>query len=396
MADTALLAFSTDFESCLSVYEALVEYEKPSILVVDDDITNVMLLESVLKKEGYHILRASNGAEAFRVAQANVPDLILLDIMMPEVDGFTACRYLQQDSATTDIPVIFLSALEDVESKVMAFDIGAVDYIAKPFQKLEVLARVRLHLKLNMAKRALITVQTEKFKQLHDAQRAMLVSPCDMPEAKFGVTYSPLHEVGGDFYDVLPISDNVFGYFVADVSGHDLEASFTTPAIKVLMAQHASLPYTPVETIKNVNSVLHTMMRDGNHMTASYACLNRPAGQLEVISAGHPPVLYTTPNGDMEYLDSKGDVLGVFDSVCFTPVKRSVSEGDRFFVYSDGLIENFHEERKTREQGLQQLSRAVIQSQHLPIDQAVDQIFKDVLAGEAVMEDDIVLLGVEV
>ena len=372
------------------------QYEKPSILVVDDDINNVMLLESVLKREGYRTLRASNGAEAFRAAKSKLPDLILLDIMMPEVDGFAACKLLQQDSATTDIPVICLSALEDVDSKVTALDIGAVDYVAKPFQKQEVLARVRLHLKLNMAKRALISIQTQKFKQLQDAQLALLVSPSDLPEAKFGVSYSPLHEVGGDFYDVLNISDDVFGYFVADVSGHDLEASFTTPAIKVLMAQHASVLYTPVETMKNANSVLNTMMSNGNHMTASYVCLNRRVGQLEVVSAGHPPVLYVTADGDMEYFDSTGDVLGAFASVCFAPVRRTVSEGDRFFIYSDGLIESFQQESKTRKQGLQQLSEAVLQSRHLPIGQAVDHVFKDVLSGEAAMEDDIVLLGVEV
>lgn len=374
----------------------MVQYEKPSILIVDDDITNVMLLESVLKRDGYHTLRASNGAEAIRAARSKLPDLILLDIMMPEVDGFTACRQLQQESATTDIPVIFLSALEDVDSKVAAFDMGAVDYVAKPFQKQEVLARVRLHLKLNMARRALIALQTERFKQLHEAQLALLVSPGDLPEAKFGVSYSPLHEVGGDFYDVLNITENVFGYFVADVSGHDFEASFTTPALKALMAQQTGLLYTPTETMKNVNSVLHTMMHNGNHMTASYACLNRRAGQLEVVSAGHPPVLYVTADGDMTFLESTGDVLGAFDSVCFTPVKRTVSQGDRFFIYSDGLIESFQQEGKTREQGLEQLSEAVLRNQAHPINEAVDHVFQDVLSGEGMMEDDCVLLGVEV
>ena len=88
------------------------EYEKPSILVVDDDVTNVMLLESLLKKEGYQTLRASDGEEAFHTAKSKLPDLILLDIMMPKVDGFTACKQLQQESATTDIPIIFLSAVE--------------------------------------------------------------------------------------------------------------------------------------------------------------------------------------------------------------------------------------------------------------------------------------------
>ena len=198
--------------------------KRPSILVVDDDATNVMVLESMLKKEGYRTLRAGNGREAMEIAKKRKPDLILLDIMMPEIDGFQACRTLQQDSTTTDIPVIFLSALDEVDSKVKAFDIGAVDYVGKPFHKAEVLARVRLHLKLNLSRVQALQAQTEKLQQLHEAQQAILVTPADMPHAKFGVSYSPLHEAGGDFYDVLTISDDIFGYFVADISGHDLKA----------------------------------------------------------------------------------------------------------------------------------------------------------------------------
>jgi phosphoserine phosphatase RsbU/P len=370
--------------------------EKPSILIVDDDATNVMLLESMLKKEGYLTLRAHDGGQAFETAKAQQPDLILLDIMMPQVDGFQACRLLQQETQTTDIPVIFLSALDDVDCKVKAFDIGAVDYVGKPFHKAEVLARVRLHLKLHMSRNAAIEVQTDRLRQLHDAQQAILVSPKDIPDARFGVSFSPLHEAGGDFYDVVRISDSIFGYFVADISGHDLGASFTTPAIKVLLAQYASPLYTAVETVKGLNGVLSTILSDGHHLTASYARLNRAAGTLEVVSAGHPPVLVVSKQGPAEFLEVAGDVLGVFKNVCFDPVEKIVSAGDRFFMYSDGLIERFQRIRKNRSEGLEQLAEVALRHRSLPMAEAVNRMYRDLLPDESILEDDIVLMGVEV
>lgn len=369
---------------------------RPTILVVDDDATNVMVLESMLKKEGYRTLRAADGRQAVEMAKDQRPHLILLDIMMPEIDGFQACRTLQQESATTDIPVIFLSALDEVDSKVKAFDIGAVDYVGKPFHKAEVLARVRLHLKLNLSRKQALAMQTEKLQQLHEAQQAILVTPEDLPGAKFGISYSPLHEAGGDFYDVLSISEDIFGYFVADISGHDLKASFTTPAIKVLLAQHASPVYTATDTVKNVNGVLSTVLKEGDHITASYVRLNRASGVLELVNAGHPPILFITNDGAVEYLETTGDVLGVFETVCFDPLERNVQPGDRFFIFSDGMIENFTQDRHARQEGLSRLAETILQRNDQPIAETVKHVYNDVFHDEALLEDDIVLMGVEI
>ncbi len=369
---------------------------RPTILIVDDDATHLMVLESMLKKEGYRTLCAGNGREAIDTARLEKPDLILMDIMMPEIDGFQACRLLQQDSLTTDIPVIFLSILDAVDSKVKAFDIGAVDYVGKPFHKAEVLARVRLHLKLRLSRFQALQVQAEKLQQLHEAQQAILVAPEDVPAAKFGIRYSPLNEAGGDFYDVLSISNDIFGYFVADISGHDLRASFATPAIKVLLAEHASPVYTATETVKNVNGVLHTVMTDGDHVTACYIRLNRAARILELVNAGHPPVLLITPEGTVETLVATGDVLGVFENVCFDTVERNVVPGDRFFVFSDGMIERFCEAGHARQEGLTYLAEAVLRRNHLPIQDTVRQVYEDLFPDETLLEDDNVLMGVEV
>ena len=123
------------------------------ILIVDDTETNVRLLSHVLRQAGFNIIVAFNGADAMELATKRTPDLILLDIMMPEMDGFEVCARLKADEPLSEIPVIFLSALSDTTDKIEGFNAGGVDYITKPFQKDEVLARIQTHLYLRKLQR---------------------------------------------------------------------------------------------------------------------------------------------------------------------------------------------------------------------------------------------------
>src|SRR5690606_2215139 len=125
------------------------------ILLVDDNPQNLKVLYETLDGRGYKLLVADHGEKALAIAQKSHPDLILLDIMMPEMDGYEVCGRLKADTLTQDISVIFLSALEDTDSKVRAFDAGGVDYIAKPFQLREVIARVETHLTIQRLKNEL-------------------------------------------------------------------------------------------------------------------------------------------------------------------------------------------------------------------------------------------------
>lgn len=120
----------------------------PTILVVDDTQQNVQVLTQMLRGKEYKVLAAFNGEDAIALLARKAPDLILLDVMMPGMDGFETCREIRKESAYDDIPIIFLSALTDVDAKVKALESGGVDYITKPFQQLEVLARIELHLRL--------------------------------------------------------------------------------------------------------------------------------------------------------------------------------------------------------------------------------------------------------
>jgi two-component system, sensor histidine kinase and response regulator len=137
---------------------------KKTVVIVDDTPENLRLLAQILSEQGYRVRSAPNGERALATVQKERPDLILLDIVMPEMDGFEVCRLLKEDERYKDIPIIFISALNEVFDKVAAFSIGAVDYITKPFQIEEVLARVHTHLTL-VEMRETLQAQNQ---QLHD------------------------------------------------------------------------------------------------------------------------------------------------------------------------------------------------------------------------------------
>lgn len=373
----------------------MTDREDLCILLVDDNPVNIKLLETALVKEGYRIISAMDGRKARELAQEVLPDLILLDIVMPEEDGFETIRQLKANSETTSIPVIFLTSKYELDAKVTGFDLGAVDYITKPFHIQEVLARVRLHLKLSFATNSLIASQAQKLKQIRDAQSSMLVGPDEIPEAKFNVHYLSLLEAGGDFYDVFKISDGIFGYFLGDVSGHDIATSYITAAIKALLKQNCTPIYRPVESMKMINNVLVEILPDEKHMTACYARLNRKSKTMTIVNAGHPPVVYASNDGKPNLIEAEGDVLGIFNNVHYQSQDIRVEPGERFYLYTDGLIEK-PGAKKIWTGRLEELLGACCKITEAPLSESVDMLMESMLGKSAQHEDDIVVMGIEV
>lgn len=310
-----------------------------TVLVVDDNPANTALLNSTLARFGYRILVANDGPQARQIAVQQLPDLILLDVMMPGEDGLSVIRALKGAPITAEIPVIFLSGVDEVDTKVSAFELGAVDYITKPFYMQEVLARVKLHLRLSLATSAIVAAQTSRLRQIQQAQEALLKKPEDLPGAQFSVIFKPLEEAGGDIYEVVRISESIYGYFIGDISGHDIATAYLTAAAKALLEQNCSPIYEPRESMAIVNKVLANLLPDDKYMTACYARLNRRSAHLEIINCGHPPALFLPLDGAPQLIDSPGDVLGMFPQASFGYTDLRVRSGDRLVIFSDGLLE---------------------------------------------------------
>ena len=365
----------------------------PRILIVDDTPVNVDLIENVLATEGFATTTSFDGTTAVAIARIERPELILLDVLMPGETGFETCARLKSDPATADIPIIFLSSLDDTKSKVTGLKIGGVDFITKPVHGEELLARVRIHLRIAEVNRRLVAEHRQQMEALRVAQQSILASPQDCPDARFGVYYRPLEQVSGDFYDVVQIADGVFGYFVADISGHGVSASFLTSAVKALLRQYANPMYSPEDTMRGVDAVMRQMLGEEQYLTACYTQLNQRSGRLSVVNAGHPPLILVGASGETYTLELDSEPLGVFSSTVLQHRDLQLFRGDRFFLYTDGLIEAAP--GGGRGVGLETLVETCRQHRSAPLADAASVIANVLWPDGATVGDDLLLLAVD-
>ncbi|PIE01996.1 MAG: histidine kinase [Acidobacteria bacterium] len=365
------------------------------ILIVDDMMQNIIILRHGLGNAGYETIWAQNGAAGVELAQKEQPDLILLDIVMPGQDGYQTIKQLKENSSTANIPVIFITAKEDLQSKLKGFELGAVDYITKPFNVYEIRARARVHIQLGMATKIIISDQAKSLEQLKKAQDYILIKPEQLPEAGFGVLYESLNEAGGDFYDVIQLASGIFGFFVGDVSGHDIGTSFVTPALKALLRQNCKIVYSPVQAMMLVNGVLKDAMPSGKYLTASYLELNRQLNRAKLVNMAHPPVIYVPKGEKPQLISNDGDVLGCFENVAFGQRVLKVQPGDRFFMYSDGIIER-KKNQTVWADDLIHAPEAIEKTSDLSIQEAIIEVNASLEEKLGKADDDVLILGIEV
>lgn len=363
----------------------------PLIFIVDDDCSVVRTLELFLKRAGFRASSAGDVIGAFQGIRAQRPDLILLDVNLPDGSGFDVCAALQQDASTSAIPILFISAVDDTSTKIKGFEIGGVDYITKPIVGAEVLARVRTHLRLKRAYERLAELHAERVQQLASAQQKLMPRPEDFQDARFQVSIRQVLTAGGDFYDVIPAGQGVVDYLVADASGHNLAASLWTASLKALAAEYAGPLNLPLEVVRAMNSSLCRILPPGAFFTLVYVRLNHRTGRLSLVNAGHPPpVIIQGSANEPCILRQPGDVLGAFPDAVFGTAEVTLEAGGRIFLYTDGLIEA----RGCYEEGVQCLANACFSRRALPLEELVPAAVDEVMTGTNAA-DDTLLMAVE-
>jgi phosphoserine phosphatase RsbU/P len=363
----------------------------PLVFVVDDDAGIVRTIAGFMRKAGFRTASANDVAGALQGFREQRPDLILLDVNLPDGSGFEVCRSLHSEATAFATPILFISANEDTSTKVKGFEVGGVDYITKPIVGAEVIARVRTHLRLKQAYERLYELQADRLGRLASAQQNLMPRPQDIPGARFHASIHPVLSAGGDFYDVIPAGQDVVDYLVADASGHDLGASLWTASLKALAADYASPLNLPAEVVRSINSTLCRFLPSGAFFTLIYARLNHQTGRLSLVSAGHPPAIVVPGDGGRPaILRQEGDVIGAFADAVFGTAELTLSRGDRLFLYTDGLIEA----GSSYEAGLERLSDACFARRSLPLADLVPAVVDEVMAGLN-PTDDLLLVGVE-
>jgi sigma-B regulation protein RsbU (phosphoserine phosphatase) len=328
--------------------------DKPmeSILLVDDQPANLQLLSQTLESLGSKLLFAKNGESALAIAQKAHPDLILLDIMMPGIDGFEVCRRLKGNPDTRNIPVIFLSALDETGDKVRGLQLGAVDYVAKPFQPEEVIARVKTHLTIH---RLSSEVQTQRDVLEHELQVVSQLQRNLLPERlpeigglKLAVHYETSRYAGGDYYDFAALPDGRLAILVADAEGHSAPATVMMAMTCALFRSCSTCLGEPDQMLSHINLNL-CKVNKGSFVTAIYAVYDPPSGTLKIARAGHPlPILHRPSAKSAAELTCEGVLIMGLVPYTEVPVTEvSLQSGDRLLFYTDGVTDRFSEKRES-------------------------------------------------
>jgi sigma-B regulation protein RsbU (phosphoserine phosphatase) len=315
-----------------------------TILVVDDSPTNLQVLIRTLNGLGHRILAAKDGPTAIDIARRTQPDLMLLDVTMPGMDGFEVCRELKSKPETRDTLVIFLSARGEVADKVSGLELGAIDYITKPIQGEEVLARVAAHLSRRQLERELRQSRDRLDKELAGAarmQRQLLPPSMPVhPAVKFGTYYQTSRHAGGDYYDVLQLSGNRLGVFVADVSGHGAPSAIVMAMIRAVIHTYPGMPDDPPSVLRYINRHFEYLWDTPMYATAVYAVLDLAQHTIRVSSAGHPPPLYARPGGDVRSSDVETSLCLLWNNLETVPcAEYPLTTGDRWLFFTDGITD---------------------------------------------------------
>ena len=317
--------------------------QKKTILLVDDAPANIQVVNSILK-DIYKIRIATNGAKALELANATPPpDLILLDVMMPEMDGYEVCTRLKRDSQTRDIPVIFLTGQTEIEDETRGFEVGAVDYIHKPFSPAVVMARVQTHLVLRGIREQLVLQLQTIQKELETARQIqMSILPAEIPKLEgldIAARYIPMTSVAGDFYDFILVDEKHIGILIADVSGHGMPAALIASMLKIALAAQVPHAADPAQVLSGLNQALCGKFQH-HFVTAAYLFVDMAKGMLTYAGAGHPPMLLWGGSfTEVRDVVENGLFLGKFPWATYSSLELPLSAGDWCLLYTDGIPE---------------------------------------------------------
>jgi len=386
---------------------------QPKILIVDDEPFNVDYLEQELEDLNYTTVTAVNGQEALEKISSEAPDLVLLDIMMPIMDGFSVLGKVKADPAIRDIPIIVISANNDLQSTVKGIQLGAEDYLPKPFEPTLLKARIQSSLE----KKRLRDMQSLYLKSLEremniarDIQKEFL--PAQLPEVpgwEIASYFEAAKEVAGDFYDAFTLPDGTLTFLVADVCGKGIGAALFMTLFRSLIhaasisdqfsvgqaqpALSAAERLQHAVTLTN-NYVAETHEASNMFATVFVGILDPATGKLTYINAGNEPPLIAGGDGKVHTtLARTGSAVGAIANAKFTVKETTLASDDMLVAFTDGIpdTQNIHGEffGNDRMRGLlvdNSTPTALLKAMETDLDQFI---------GEADQFDDITLLAIK-
>ncbi|MDK8183191.1 fused response regulator/phosphatase [Paenibacillus sp. UMB4589-SE434] len=330
-----------------------------NVLVVDDNPTNVMLIREILRKADYTgITTVSSAREMYEVLGLKKSgistdtlkepdiDLILLDMMMPEIDGLEACRHVQTFPLLRDIPIIMVTAIGDSNTLAEALDAGAVDYVTKPINRIELLARIRLALRLKKEKdwhKERDRHIREELRLAASVQASVLTEPYSDEQIEIQAIYRPSEELAGDLYAWFPLGNGKYGVLILDMMGHGVSSALLCMFIASALRNTVMSEETPDGVLRSLNSKFHYLHMSDSltmyYLTAIYAIVDTKQHLIQYANAGHPPGIVVMSDGAVVHLESTGHPVGMFPELEVESKMIMCTNEYRMALYTDGLVE---------------------------------------------------------
>ncbi len=370
------------------------------VLCVDDSRLSRAFIEKTLTPVNIDVHMAENGVEGLKKVSSGKYDLILVDIIMPEMDGFEFLKEFRKIKTKEFIPVIFMTGLDDLKSKIKGLNIGADDYLMKPLNEKELVARVISLLRLKDAnselyeKNQLIKRELEAAKKIQQFIIPSEFTFIDYPSVS-GV-YQPIDDIGGDFFDCIKIDENRTALMIADVTGHGIPAALTMTMSKMLFTIYADKFNGSADIMKEINMHLRGTLLDTQYITAFYAIYDRSDRKLTFTNAGHPRGLfYRGSKGKVMALDTFGLFLGISDNIEYEEKSITVESGDRLLLYTDGISEL--KDSSGEEFGEQRLAKFIRENHQIRGEDFNSGLLETVnsFSKESVRNDDLAFLNIE-
>jgi sigma-B regulation protein RsbU (phosphoserine phosphatase) len=314
------------------------------LLVVDDNQVNRMLLGRHLELQGHSVCYAENGRQALEKLRAEPFEMMLLDIEMPEMNGYQVLEQVTADPRLRDLPVLVTSALEEIDSVVRCIQMGAEDYLIKPVNEVLLKARIDASLekkRLRDRQRQLLSQLERELEIARQTQQSILPEALpEHPGYDFGALMAPASAVGGDFYEFIDLPDGRLGIVIGDVSDKGLPAALFMALTYSLVRAEAARADSPRQVLRAVNRHLLEMNASGMFVTLIYAVLDFKSGALNYGRAGHPlPLGLGTDGRTLTLAMQPGQPLGLFEDPAIDEQCLVLPPGGLVLMYSDGLTE---------------------------------------------------------
>jgi two-component system sensor histidine kinase ChiS len=367
-----------------------------TILTIDDEPLIRELIKNMLSTNGFHVLEAGSGIEGIEIVQQQQIDAIILDLAMPEMDGWEVVRRLKANPKTKPIPILILTASVTDSTVVRGLDAGADDYCQKGVSTAELVARARALIRTRELQDELVRMEQQR----HEEQLSFAMNiqarllPRAQPEQEgidFYIHYEPCEAIGGDFYDHFPVGDGRTCMIMGDAEGHGLSAALLMATVRAYIRASLTDGFTPAQLLSGVNNLVSRDPGYSGFLPMVCFIFDSENQRLTFANAGHERPMLIRSSGKLMTLNVTGPIVGIQEGMAFEEEEVALTSDDTLLYFTDALTEGINHDGKPF--GRERIEAIAASSDGASLNSIAARLITDWKTHiESVPEDDITLI----